>query len=488
ARVSLYLDQNTPVEDDCFTTPDRLSTQQGQITSALGFYRFDLNFIGTNCPSGANYIIRVELPVSGGGFAFNQSGVIPPEAGVLDVEQCPDGPNDRIASPPVDTCEVQLQGAAPGPSIPPGLDTRYFDNVTLENGPEELFNNHFPVDTDVGAVLAITKQTPLKNVVRGQLVPYTITVSNAQNFTVSGMEIRDFFPPGFKYVQGSAVIDGQPVEPVTDASSFNDENLRAGTLSWSGLFLTPGQMLTLKLLLVVGSGVGEGEYTNQAEVYVAGLATPVSGRASATVRVVPDPTFDCSDIIGKVYDDRNSNGYPDEGEPGIAGARVASARGLLSTTDEYGRFHIACAAVPNEDRGSNFILKLDERSLPTGYRVTTENPRVQRLTRGKLAKFNFGVTLHRVVRLDLSDQAFEFNGSAIQEHWRYVIDDLLQQLRVQPSILRLTYLGESEPEALAQQRLNGVYELIKQRWQELNCCYNLKIETELYWRKGVPDS
>ncbi len=488
ARVTLLDDTGNAVPGSCFTTPAHLDSQQGQITSALGFYRFDLNFSGGGCPSaGADYTVSVEVPDSQGVFSRNVSDIILPETGVLNVPSCPDGPIDRVPSPPSNTCEVQPQSTIPAVSTPVGLGTRYFLRLNLASGPEELFNNHVPVDLNVGSVLSITKQTPLKNVVRGQLVPYTITVTNAQSFPVAGMELRDFFPPGFKYVEGSAVIDGQPVEPVADVSGFNDDDLRAGTLSWNDLSLQPDDSLTLKLLLIVGAGVGEGEYTNQAQVFVAGLRDPVSGRASATVRVVSDPTFDCSDIIGKVYDDRNANGYPDEGEPGIAGARVASARGLLSTTDKYGRFHIMCAAVPDPDRGSNFILKLDERSLPSGYRVTTENPRVQRLTRGKVAKFNFGVTLHRVVRLDLADQAFEYGGTAVQAHWTYVLDDLITQLREQPSILRITYLAENESQELVQQRVDAIHELIATRWRELNCCYDLKIEIEFFWRTGSPE-
>jgi hypothetical protein len=274
---------------------------------------------------------------------------------------------------------------------------------------------------------------------------------------------------------------------LADASTFNDESLRAGTLTWDRLSMQTNETLMLKLLLVVGSGVGEGEYVNQAQAFITGFRDPVSGRASATVRVVPDPTFDCSDVIGKVYDDRNANGYPDAGEPGIAGARIATAQGLLSTTDKYGRFHITCAAVPDPDRGSNFILKLDERSLPSGYRVTTENPRVQRLTRGKMVKFNFGVTLHRVVRLDLADQAFESGGATVQAHWHYVLDDLLTQLREQPSILRITYLAENKSEKLVRQRLKAVHDSIAARWRELNCCYELKIESEIFWRTGSPE-
>jgi hypothetical protein len=160
----------------------------------------------------------------------------------------------------------------------------------------------------------------------------------------------------------------------------------------------------------------------------------------------------------------------------------------LTTTDEYGRFHIICASVPNPDRGSNFILKLDERSLPSGYRVTTENPRVQRMTRGKAVKFNFGATLHRVVRLDLADAAFEPNAAGIREHWRYVIDELFEQLREEPSVLRITYLADAESETLTQQRLDAVRKQIEQRWRALNCCYDLKIESELFWRTGGPQS
>ena len=41
------------------------------------------------------------------------------------------------------------------------------------------------------------------------------------------------------------------------------------------------------------------------------------GSPTATVRVMPDPDFDCSDVIGKVFDDANLNGVQDPGEAGI---------------------------------------------------------------------------------------------------------------------------------------------------------------------------
>ncbi|TXD78316.1 HlyD family efflux transporter periplasmic adaptor subunit, partial [Mitsuaria sp. TWR114] len=84
----------------------------------------------------------------------------------------------------------------------------------------------------------------------------------------------------------------------------------------------------------------------------------LSNTATASVRVVPDALFDCTDVIGKVYDDRNANGVQDEGEPGIPNVRIATVNGLLVSSDAEGRYHIACAAVPKEGTGSNLVLKV----------------------------------------------------------------------------------------------------------------------------------
>ncbi len=493
ATVSLVRPDGTAIPDSCFNTPAHLGNQQGQVTQGpqssisgesvnaqAGFYRFDLNYSDpVNCPNSASdYIVNVIVPNTDDWVA-GISGVLPPESGPLNVDNCTDLAGaiiDAVPPPPNNSCDVLDIANPPDPFTPRGSGTRYYLDLQQSSSAQDLFNNHIPLDPVLDGAIAIAKTTPLKNVVKGQLVPYTITLTNTFGFPLTGVILRDNFPAGFKYVEGSAIVDNQQREPMVDGLSLN----------WGDITIDSLATTTVKLLLIVGSGVGEGEYVNTAQSFIFGLADPVSGLASATVRVVPDPTFDCSDIIGKVYDDRNANGYPDAGEPGIAGARVVTAQGLITTADKYGRFHIVCAAVPNADRGSNFIVKLDERSLPSGYRVTTENPRVQRLTRGKAVKFNFGASLHRVVRLDLADAAFVPAAAAVQEHWQYVLDDLIVQLREGPSVLRLSYLGDTESAALAKRRLKAIEKLIKKRWNALNCCYNLPVETELYWRTGKP--
>ena len=142
--------------------------------------------------------------------------------------------------------------------------------------------------------------------------------------------------------------------------------------------------------------------------------------------------------------------------------------------------------VPDEDRGSNFILKLDDRSLPTGYRVITENPRVQRATRGKALRMNFGASLHRVVAIDIADGAFEPETSQLRIQWRSKIDQLLEVLKEAPSILRLSYLADIESEDLAEQRLKDLQKEIAGRWKSAGGGYRLTVETEVFWRRGSP--
>jgi hypothetical protein len=126
-----------------------------------------------------------------------------------------------------------------------------------------------------------------------------------------------------------------------------------------------------------------------------------------------------------VFDDVNRNGYQ-MGEK--AAERARSAR-LLVTSDDHGRFHITCAVAPDEDRGSNFILKVDDRTLPTGYRITTENPRVQRATRGKMMKFNFGAAINKIVRIDVANGVFEPGTTEMRIQWKPRMDLLMGELK-----------------------------------------------------------
>jgi uncharacterized repeat protein (TIGR01451 family) len=314
------------------------------------------------------------------------------------------------------------------------------------------------------------------NVTRGQLVPYTITVRNVGNLALTDAVIVDRFPAGFVYVDGSARLDGVHTEP----------SVAGLELRWSGLTMGAASQHTLQLLLTVGAGVTEGEYVNRAQVVHGLTGNAMSGTATATVRVMPDPTFDCTDVTGKVFDDLNRNGIQDDGERGLPGVRLATTNGLFATTDQYGRYHITCAATPDESRGSNFALKLDDRTLPSGFRMSTDQVQVKRATRGKALKFNFGASIYRVVGIDLADPVFEPGTTTMRVQWKPRVDMLLEELRKAPAVLRLSYMADLEDPALVDKRMEALTKQITEAWQALNCCYQLKIEPEVFWRLGAP--
>jgi uncharacterized repeat protein (TIGR01451 family) len=462
----------------CFDDP----AQQNQVTLASGYYRFDLNFTDPACPSGGSYLIDVSPPPTG--YIGTYSQIIPPSSGAstaaFSVPACPGGVDDALAATP-NYCEVQISEFAPTLAVRArSAGTRYHAHLKLDNnlmpGTSQIYNNHIPLDPDLQGVLQISKTTPLLNVVRGQLVPYVITYKNVTDVPLFDVSIVDRIPAGFRYVEGSARIDRVPAQPAVAGRE----------LIWSDLAVGRQESHEMLVLLAVGAGVSEGEFVNRVQAVHMLTGTALSNEASATVRVVPDPTFDCTDVTGKVFDDGNRNGHQDQGEMGLPGVRLVSARGLNAITDAYGRFHITCAVVPREGRGSNFVLKLDDRTLPSGYRSSTNQVRVERATRGKALRFNFGASLHRVIGLDLADAVFEPGTSEIRAQWRPRMELLMKELQKAPAILRLSYLADVENEQLVQRRMEAVKAEITTRWQSLNAGYQLAIEPEVFWRLGAP--
>lgn len=100
-----------------------------------------------------------------------------------------------------------------------------------------------------------------------------------------------------------------------------------------------------------------------------------------------DSTFETPTVVGRVFLDENRNGRYDSGESGVSGVKLISAQGEIITTDPEGRYSLS---ILNQAQG-NYILKLDLKSLPKNYKITTENPVVVRLSAGMPSEINFGV-------------------------------------------------------------------------------------------------
>jgi len=323
---------------------------------------------------------------------------------------------------------------------------------------------------------AIDKKAQVSQISRGQQVPYVITVHAVD---VSGKAtLVDYIPSGFAYVPGSTRVAGAAVEPKIEGRTLTlDLDVRVG------------EDTKVEYILAATGAAPLGTYRNRAQIFQPGQPTkPISVIASAEVEIVPDPLFDCGDLIGKVFDDRNRNGYQDNDEPGLPGARVATVQGMLITTDQHGRFNVACADLPNGRIGSTYIMKLDPRSLPTGYRILSENPRTVRLTAGKVSRLNFAASIGRVVRLDINDAAFLPGEISLQPAWEKELAKLVETLEAEPSVLRLSYIDAGTERSLAGQRLSHLRSMISELWKERSNRYRLEIEAKMITLPNVATS
>ncbi|MES9901417.1 MAG: SdrD B-like domain-containing protein [Sedimenticola sp.] len=285
--------------------------------------------------------------------------------------------------------DYYLTVGAPGYTYPSTKSTFPAGRTIVDGSKGEVFTvttviiemDH-PVDGG-STLLTVTKDANKKDVTVGDIVTYTVTLSNSSTIPVTAVYLEDRIPAGFKYISGKAILDGVAI---SDPTGNRPLTFTIGTVA-------AGQTRTLKYQLVVGSGVSFGNYENTAFAkYVDGTA--ISNTASESVKVVPDVLFDLSTVIGKVFHDRNGNGIQDLGEEPIPNVRIVTEDGTLITTGKDGKYHL-----PGIMPGRH-LFRLDERTLPAGATLTTDKGVIVDITAGLLRKVNFGVKLSEGVELE----------------------------------------------------------------------------------------
>ncbi|MEP3889063.1 MAG: hypothetical protein ABJN69_01275 [Hellea sp.] len=311
--------------------------------------------------------------------------------------------------------------------------------------------------------LIVRKTARPRTVQIGDPVLYTIDVTNSGIGTISNIDIVDNIPAGFAYIPNSATVsDGVTsvsIEPTLAdrlSLSWTVDTVNASPLD----YLAPGETLSVNLRLLAGPNVEFGAHENQAfaENRDTGERSDI---ATAIVDYIPEPSFDCTPVIGRVYDDVNHNGYPDDGEAGLPAVRLVTVNGDIITTDEYGRYHIPCAIIANSERGSNFLLKTDVRTLPLGYSPTTENPRVVRATRGKFVKMNFGAAHRAKLRVDLFAADFDDVTGEIAYTSQLRIRQVLEESVTADRAILVYHADDLEEVDIAQSALKRALKLVK---------------------------
>ena len=345
-----------------------------------------------------------------------------------------------------------------------------------------------PIAGDCDCV-ALVKTANRNSVSTGDVIRYTIalSVTNAARIPAAGVPLTNFIdtlPSGVVYIGGSAVSGGVAL---TDTQLVQTGQI----LTFNGFTLTEtGEEPDLEISFnarVISTALG-GRLVNSASLEFIGdsngdgLTTGESTTTlidTAVVQLDGEPVFDCAELIGRVFEDTNGNGYPDDGERGVPGALLINTQGYNITTDEHGRYHIPCAARPRIGIGSNYIMKLVTHSLPIGFDVTSENPRVVRLTRGKITQLNFGVqggAQYSHVRFEIAEHAFAPNSTLLVPEMQANMDQLIGVLVNARSSLSLVYTGVT----LSQERMAALSRFVTEQFLAAGGTYELPISAVDY--------
>ena len=499
AKVSIYNDLNN---NNIVDATDLLVYQH--VTLADGKYAWLLGSVG-------DYLITIDVPAESD-YSW-VSKLIPPTK----------------AAQPLGNNLNDVRGLSTG---------KYHLAFSLASDTGDLINNDIPLDPPIDNIIRLSKsvEKPLTKV--GDLIAYQLNIENLTSNSLPQVSVSDLLPQGFSLAKGSQQLfrtgadnilgtDDDLVEPI----EVNGQQ----PIALAYFSLAANETVTISYLLRVGATATAGSYKNTAQPYVFDVIA--GNKATASVEVVADSLFDGTAIIGKVFHDRDEDGYQDPAgvddlrvnlnqlagminqpiiihqgkqvkpgkvnvnvtnteasifidkiaarhspndnlsdyqvdfqftvavvditqlkaaainitteqgwnmtvplngaaieyqhsdlvadglssqnievnytitelnndhlinisvvnkgieERGLPGVRLATAKGLLVETDRFGRYHIATVDISRWERGQNFILKVDEHTLPEGSYFTTENPKVQRVSATSLAMMDFGVQL-----------------------------------------------------------------------------------------------
>jgi len=275
-----------------------------------------------------------------GGFSFP---VV--DAGQYRIQVSDNAYYDYPISEQLSLSDINAQGNGPFNFDEQGSRARAFESGIT-------FRMDVPIDPKDNSVL-LTKTANKADAGIGELVSYRISIANTE-IPGTNIEIHDQLPQGFRYVAGSAQLDGvQLSEPVIS----NDGQLVQFNIG----DIDPQANHVLQYVARIGVNTPIGDATNRAwlvdEVDVPNEGILESNETQALVSINEDLFANSTRMFGRVY-----VGSCDESQPlpdeGISDVRIYLENGTYVVTDEDGFWHIE-----NQKPGTH-VVQLDTDTLP----------------------------------------------------------------------------------------------------------------------------
>ncbi len=261
-----------------------------------------------------------------------------------------------------------------------------------------------PLDADGASVLRLEHSVDDANPSPGDIVVFTLTLSNTTGIAVLGSTIQGALPRGLTFLPGTARLGGKPVR----VSGFPGRNLIFDTG-----FLPANGTVTVTYMAAVDA-TASGQLGNIAQAYgqLAGKGQVRSNEARAVVRVQRDGGVfsDEGVVLGKVYIDFNGNGLQDRHlpevdpavedgapgrvEPGVPGVKLQFSNGASVVTDLEGKY-----SLPGLPPGAH-VVAVSEATLPATLELRATSARdamspqsrYMRLLPGQVASEYFAVS------------------------------------------------------------------------------------------------
>lgn len=216
-----------------------------------------------------------------------------------------------------------------------------------------------PIDPEIAAVtqliaprLLVEKTSSVREAEIGDFVQYRLDIRNAGNDAATPVTVTDTLPRGLRYRKGST--RGAP-EPTLSADGR--------TLTFTLTTLGIGAEAHITYLVEVAPGAPPGDAVNHVIARAPSQAGPVSGAASAPVRIRRPLFTDAFTVIGRVTEGGCLD--PERGRKGVAGIRLLMEDGSYVVTDKDGFYHFEGVAP------GTHVVQLDRASVPRTHEPIT---------------------------------------------------------------------------------------------------------------------
>lgn len=211
-----------------------------------------------------------------------------------------------------------------------------------------------PLDPAPYGTVDLSKTAGKSVVAIGDFLPYAVTATNAGEQALPGLQLQDRLPSGFRYVAGSARLDGALLpDPQVGADGR--------TLVFSVGAIAARASLNLRYVVAVGPTATEGLAQNTIQA----IGRVGSNVAGAVVTVREELNRSRAILAGQVTIAPSCEA--DAADRGtrrpLAGVRVLLQDGTYVVTDAQGNWHV------DNVRPGTHVVQVDPSTLPQGLQL-----------------------------------------------------------------------------------------------------------------------